>query len=108
MRTLFVDFENDDWETELQDFKGSDVDVPATLTVDGKKYANVGVHFRGKSSYGMVPAGYKRSLNVSLDFVEKDQRLYGYKTLNLLKSHIDAHRFGTDPAECVGRGDHFV
>jgi spore coat protein CotH len=89
LRTLFIDFEDDDWETELQDFKGSDVDVPATLTVDGEQYADVGVHFRGQSSYMMVPAGYKRSLNLSLDFVEKDQRLYGYKTLNLLNCHGD-------------------
>ena len=70
-------------------FKNTDVEVPATLTVDGKKYPNVGVHFRGMSSYMMVPAGYKRSLNVSLDFVDAKQRLYGYKTLNLLNAHDD-------------------
>lgn len=89
LRTLFLNFENSDWETELSDFHGSDVEVPATLTVDGKKYPNVGVHFRGMSSYGMVPAGSKRSLNVSLDLVDSDQRLYGYKTLNLLNAHED-------------------
>lgn len=89
LRTIFLDFENDDWETELSDFHGTDVEVPATLTVDGKKYPNVGIHFRGMSSYGMVPAGYKRSLNVSLDFVDSKQRLYGYKTLNLLNAHED-------------------
>jgi len=63
--------------------------VPATLTVDGKKYPNVGVHFRGMSSYFMVPAGHKRSLNLSLDFANKKQRLYGYKTLNLLNGADD-------------------
>lgn len=89
LRTLFFDFENNDWETELSDFHGSDVEVPATLTVDGKKYPNVGVHFRGMSSYGMVPAGSKRSLNVTLDLVDSEQRLYGYKTLNLLNAHED-------------------
>jgi hypothetical protein len=89
LRTLFLDFESDDWEAELQDFHGTDVEVPATLTVDGKKYSNVGVHFRGMSSYMGVPAGYKRSLNVSLDFADADQRLYGYKTLNLLNGHED-------------------
>ena len=58
--------------------------------VDGKKYPNVGVHFRGMSSYMGVPAGSKRSLNVSLDMADAKQRLYGYKTLNLLNSHDDA------------------
>ncbi len=89
LRTIFLDFENEDWEEELADFHGTDVDVPATLTVDGKTYTDVGVHFRGMSSYMMVPAGYKRSLNVSIDHAIRSQRLYGYKTLNLLNSHGD-------------------
>jgi hypothetical protein len=41
------------------------------------------------SSYMMVPAGYKRSLNLSIDFLHKNQRLYGYRTLNLLNGHDD-------------------
>lgn len=89
LRTLFIDFPNQDWEAELADFYRSDVEVPATLTVDGKKYANVGVHFRGMSSFFAVPAGYKRSLNLSLDFADKKQRLHGYRTLNLLNAHDD-------------------
>ncbi|QJE97225.1 CotH kinase family protein [Luteolibacter luteus] len=89
LRTLFLDFENEDWEAELEAFHGTDVEVPATLTVDGKTYPGVGIHFRGMSSYMMVRAGQKRSLNVSLDLTEKKQRLNGYKTLNLLNSHGD-------------------
>jgi spore coat protein CotH len=89
LRTLFLDFESDDWEAELEAFHGTDVEVPATLTVDGKVYPNVGVHFRGMSSYMAVRAGHKRSLNLSLDHVDPDQRLEGSKTLNLLNSHED-------------------
>lgn len=89
LRTIFIDFEDNDWEAELADFNNTDVEVPATLTVDGKKYPNVGVHFRGMSSFMMVPAGSKRSLNLSLDFVDSKQRLLGYKTLNLLNAHED-------------------
>lgn len=89
LRTLFFTFEDADWEKELADFHGTDVDVPAKLTVDGNGYPNVGVHFRGASSYMMVGEGRKRSLNVSLDFADDNQRLYGYRTLNLLNSHED-------------------
>ncbi|HJZ53458.1 MAG TPA: CotH kinase family protein [Gemmataceae bacterium] len=89
LRTLLLEFENPDWEAELQDFHGTDVDVPATLIVDDKKYPKVGVHFRGMSSYGMVPMGSKRSFNLALDLADPKQRLYGYKTLNLLNSHED-------------------
>lgn len=95
LRTIFLDFEAKDWEEELADFKGSDVEVPCTLTVDGKKYPNVGVHFRGMSSYMMVPAGYKRSLNLSLDLVDSKQRLYGNKTLNLLNGSSDQTMMST-------------
>jgi len=90
VRTLFFEFENEDWEKELEDFRRTDVEVPATLIVDGKKYENVGMRFRGASSYFSVPTGYKRSFNVSVDLADDEQRLYGVKTLNLLNSNGDA------------------
>lgn len=89
LRTLFLTFENEDWEAELEAFHNTDVEVPATLVVDGKTYSDVGIHFRGMSSYMMVPRGSKRSLNLSLDFIDAKQRLYGYKTLNLLNCSGD-------------------
>ena len=51
LRTLFLEFEGDDWEAEMADFNNTDVEVPATVTVDGQKYPDVGVHFRGMSSF---------------------------------------------------------
>ncbi|QDV74469.1 CotH kinase family protein [Botrimarina mediterranea] len=95
LRTVFIDFESDNWETELEAFKETDVEVPATLTVDGVEYSGVGVRFRGMSSYMMVPRSFKRSLNVSLDLVDSGQRLYGYKTLNLLNGNGDASMMST-------------
>ncbi len=94
LRTLFLDFEEPDWEAELQEFHGTDVQVPATLTVDGKTYPNVGVHFRGMSSYMTVPMGSKRSLGLSMDYADKKQRLSGHKSLNLLNSHEDPSFLG--------------
>lgn len=89
VRTLFLQFENADWEKELSAFHDTDVLVPAQVTVDGKTYADVGVHFRGMSSYSMVGEGQKRSLNLSMDFVHDGQNLGGARTLNLLNSHED-------------------
>ena len=89
LRTFFLEFDNAEWEKELADFYKTDVEVPAKLTVDGKTYSDVGVHFRGASSFFTVGEGRKRSLNLSLDFVHKGQRLYGYHTLNLLNAHED-------------------
>lgn len=89
LRTLFFQFENADWEKELADFYNTDVDVPAVLTVDGRVYRDIGARFRGMSSFAMVPEGKKRSLNVSIDFANNDQRLLGYRTLNLLNANSD-------------------
>ena len=89
LRTLFLQFENADWEKELADFYNTDVDVPAVLTVDGRAYRDVGVRFRGMSSYAFVPEGSKRSLNLSIDFADNDQRVQGYRTLNLLNANSD-------------------
>ncbi len=95
LRTVFLEFEAKDWEAELADFKDTDVEVPATVTVDGKRYADVGVHFRGMSSFRNVSAGHKRSLNLSFDFLNRKQRLYGYKTLNLLNCMGDPSMMST-------------
>ena len=89
LRTLFIEFENGDWESELEYFYGTDVEVPATITVDGRKYADVGLHFRGNTSFNSVPRGLKRGLNLSFDFVDDEQRLLGYRTLNLLNGFGD-------------------
>ncbi|HAB16976.1 MAG TPA: CotH kinase family protein [Verrucomicrobiota bacterium] len=89
VRTIFLEFENADWEKELAEFHNTDVEVPARMMVDGKTYPDVGVRFRGMSSYMMVREGQKRSLNVSLDLAHKDQQLRGYRTLNLLNAHED-------------------
>ncbi len=89
LRTVFLQFENADWEQELAAFNNTDVEVPATVIVDGKTYKNVGVHFRGASSYMMVPEGSKRSLNLSFDFVDEKQAIDSYRTLNFLNANGD-------------------
>jgi spore coat protein CotH len=43
----------------------------------------------------MVPKGFKRSFGVSIDLVDPGQRLYGYKSLNLLNGNGDASMMST-------------
>ncbi|HEV8292535.1 MAG TPA: CotH kinase family protein, partial [Tepidisphaeraceae bacterium] len=89
LRTFFLEFEDSDWEKELADFKNTDVELPAKLTVDGKTYKEVGVHFRGTSSFMGVGEGRKRSLAITMDEWIKKQDLLGYRTLHLLNGHED-------------------
>jgi len=92
---VFLTFENDDWEKELAAFKPTDVEVPAKLIVDGQQYKEVGVSFRGASSFFSIPEGLKRSLNISMDYLDSGQRLHGFKTLNLLNCNGDASLMST-------------
>jgi hypothetical protein len=89
LRTLFFEFERADWEREMADFWHTDVEVPARLTVDGKVFQDVGVHFRGQTSFQSISEGRKRSLGVSMGYAHPEQRLYGYRTLNLLNAAGD-------------------
>jgi hypothetical protein len=88
LRTFFLQFDTPGWEAEMVVFNNTDVDVPATVTVDGRVYRDVGVHFRGNSSFG-VGDGYKRSLNLAFDYANKDQAVGGYHTLNFLNANTD-------------------
>ena len=88
LRTFFLEFENADWEAELVAFNNTDVEVPATVTADGRVYRDVGIHFRGNSSFN-VGDGYKRSLNLTFDFVHDEQAIGGYRTLNFLNANTD-------------------
>ncbi|RKU17431.1 hypothetical protein C6501_04085 [Candidatus Poribacteria bacterium] len=88
LRTLYLRFHDEDWYAQLNAFYRTDVEVPAELVVDGKVYPEVGVRFRGTSSYFTVESP-KKSFNVAIDYGDDSQRLYGYKTLNLLNGHVD-------------------
>ncbi len=88
LRTLYLRFHDTDWYEQLGTFYRTDVDVPADLIVDGKVYQSVGIRFRGSSSYFTVQ-NEKKSFNIAVDYGDDKQRLYGYKTLNLLNGHSD-------------------
>lgn len=88
LRTLFIEFEHDDWEEELEAFWHTDVEVKAALRVDGKPYPDIGVSFRGNNSYTAVPRGLKRPFSLTIDFVHK-QKLLGHTSLNLLNANQD-------------------
>ncbi len=90
LRTYFIEFDDANWEKALMLFKDTDLEVLATVRVDGRTLNDVGVKFRGMSSFMMVPEGQKHSLNMSFDAVRDTQQVGGYHGINLLNSHEDA------------------
>ena len=90
MPVVQLQFSQANWYTLLQSNYQSKTDLAATLTVDGVVYEGVGVRFRGNTSYQMTQNSQKKSFNISIDYTLPDQRLMGYKTLNLLNCMSDA------------------
>lgn len=89
IKTIYLDFEQPNWWQQLTNNYYSRADIPATLTYEGETYEAVGVHFRGFTSYMNIRNSQKKSFNISLDFENTDQRLLGYKTLNLNNCYED-------------------
>ncbi|MFM2163852.1 MAG: hypothetical protein RL325_289, partial [Planctomycetota bacterium] len=95
VRPVFLEFDVANWEEELELFHNTDAEVPADMTVDGRTIKGVGVHFRGASSYMMVPRGTKRSLNISVDHTDPKALFHGQNTLNFLNCNGDASFMST-------------
>lgn len=88
IRVIELQFDQPDYWTQLVNNYQSKKDLPATLVHDGKTYPNVGVRFKGQTSYQRV-TGQKKSFNITMDYADESQDLKGYETLNLNNSYED-------------------
>ena len=86
LHTIFLDFEAPDWHDEMVAFHGTDIEVPAIFSLDGERLGEVGVSYRGNTSFDR-PA--KKSFGVSIDAFDDDLRIDGFRTLNLLNANGD-------------------
>jgi hypothetical protein len=90
VRSIYLDFPQANYWTLLTQNYASSTDIPAQMTVDGVVYDSVGVRFKGQTSYMGVTNSQKKSFNLSTHHLYDDQRLMGYKTLNLNNGFQDA------------------
>jgi|GEM_PF-508389 len=83
-----LQFYNSNFKQLLEQYRTSETDLPARLTAnDTLVLDSVGVRYKGNSSYNIQ--GDKKSFNISIDAFRDDQRLFGYKTLNLNNGFVD-------------------
>ena len=83
-RTIYLTFSQSNWWTQLTNNYQSQTEIPATMVVDGVTYTDVGVRFRGNTSYSQLPAGsQKTSFNIRTDSFVPSQDIMGYDHLNL-------------------------
>jgi hypothetical protein len=80
IRIVDLQFTQADWWTQLTNNYATKKDLVATMIYDGKTYPNVGVRFRGNTSYRAYPN--KKSYSITMDFVDSTQDVKGYETLH--------------------------
>lgn len=88
LRTLHLEFAQPDWWSQMEANYSTEENILAILTVDEEVYPDVGVRFRGNTSYQRVNSE-KKPFNIEIDYMHEDQRLLGYKTLNLINCNGD-------------------
>ncbi len=90
IRTVNLTFSQTNYWSLLQSNYASKTELPATLTVDGIVFPNVGVRFKGAGSYeDVIKTSQKVPFKISLQYVETNPKLMGYKTLNFNNFYED-------------------
>ena len=82
VHTLKLNFNQADWPYLLDSLRiQGDGYLLANIQIDGKLYENVGVRYRGSKSF---KTGAKRnSLNIKINYINKNQNHQGYKKIKL-------------------------
>ena len=89
IREINLLFYVDDWYDQLLDTHGTELAIPARLVYNGDTLpADVGVYFRGHSSF-FANDSIKKSVGITLDYIDSLQNIDGSKTLNLNCSFRD-------------------
>ena len=106
IKTIYLYFDQPNFWDILHNNYCDKINIPATLIYDGQTYENVGVRFKGQTSYantngsqngggpgGGGPGGNnvdtdKKSFNIELDW-QTNQNINGYETLNLNNCYQD-------------------
>ena len=70
-----------DYEELLEENYDDAIAIPASITVDGVTYTNVGARYKGQTSYFQNDAD-KKSFNITMDEYDSSQDLMGYESLN--------------------------
>ena len=104
IKTIYLYFDQENFWEQMQDNYCDKINISATLIYEGETFNDVGVRFKGQTSYantngdngggpgGGGPGGAvetdKKSFNIELDWIN-DQDIDGYETLNLNNCYQD-------------------
>lgn len=87
LRTIELSFGQSDYWQQLTNNYASETYIAADLTIDGVVLADVGVRFKGNSSYNSIGSSQKKPFNIDLnvfaDSLGADHDFQGYKKIIL-------------------------
>ena len=90
IRTIHLTFQQSNWWQQLENNYNARNYIRANLIMDGTLYPDVGVRFRGNSSFwGLTSGQQKNPFEISMDHYVPDQELLGYETINLNNNFLD-------------------
>ncbi len=90
VKNVNLNFAQTDYWAQLTANYASETNIVASMIYDGVTYPNVGVRFRGNTSYTQIGASQKKSFGVDMDFIDANQDLLGYTSLKFNNGHQDA------------------
>jgi hypothetical protein len=90
VKNVYLNFTQSNYWTLLTNNYASETNIAATMIYDGVTYPNVGVRFRGNTSYMQIGNSQKKSFGIDTDFVDATQTVSGYKALKFNNGHEDA------------------
>jgi spore coat protein CotH len=87
VRDVYLTFSQGNWWSQLTTNYAPEINIAATMTIDGVAYPNCGVRFRGNTSYTQLPQSpnqgwEKKSFNVETDWMVAGQDVYGVSHFN--------------------------
>jgi hypothetical protein len=88
IRKVYLNFTQPDYWNQLSAYYPSETLLKSNMTVDNQTL-EVGVRFRGNTSYTMIQNSQKKSFAVETDFTIPDQRFLGFKNLKFNNAHQD-------------------
>lgn len=88
LEVVEINFSQQNYLALLEQNYSSKTDLEATITFRGETYDQVGVRYRGLTSYRM--AGDKKSFAVDLDYMIEGQDIEGYDSFKLNNAAEDA------------------
>jgi hypothetical protein len=89
VRDVYLNFSQPDYWQQLTSNYTSETNIAANMLIDNSTFQNVGVRFRGNTSYMTIQQSQKKSFSVEADFMVSDQSVMGYTNLKFNNAHQD-------------------